>query len=104
MRSRRDDRPIGQIKCLRVVFETKQKPFLFECRLGFRERQVVIFECRLGFQERQLFISRMQVEFSRETGFSLGMQLFISRMQVGFSRETGFSSSNAGSIFKRDRF
>ena len=78
------------MKFVNVVFETNQKPFPSKYRLGF--------------QERQLFISRMQVGFSRETGFSLRMQLFISRMQVGYSRETGFWSSNAGWILERDRF
>ena len=93
IRSRRNNRPIGQIKFVHVVFETNQKPFLFEYRLGFQDRQVLVFvysylflECRLGFRERQVLVFVYSYLFLMYRLGYQDRQVFGLHVQVRFSR------------------
>ena len=93
IRSRSDDRPIGQMKFVHVVFETNQKPFLFEYRLGFQDRQVLVFKCsylfleyRLGFQDRQVLVFVYSYLFLECRLSFQDRQVFGLHVQVRFSR------------------
>ena len=81
------------MKFVHVVFETNQKPFLFEYRLGFQDRQVLVMVdsylflvYRLGFQDRQVLVFVYSYLFLVYRLSFQDRQVFGLHVQVRFSR------------------